>query len=260
MTNKLRNVCVTGSGNGIGKAIAIMLNKHGYNVACADLSLKDAKNTLNEFKNKDKKGIAILVDVTKLSQINKMIQQVVNNFGTLDIMINNAGVTRTSDIMDLNEQDWYWINNVNSKGTFFCLQAAAQQMKFQKSGGRIINMSSVGARGFVDVSNAIYAGSKGAIVSLTKTAAQQLGKYNINVNAICPAPTFTDIVEKLIKTRASEQKKSKEEIIKHYMRDVPLGRFNDPEDIAEMALFLSSDTSKNICGQSFNVDGGLIPS
>ena len=260
MTNKLRNVCVTGSGNGIGKAIAIMLNKHGYNVACADLSLEDAKNTLNEFKNKDKKGIAILVDVTKLSQINKMIQQVVNNFGTLDIMINNAGVTRTSDIMDLNEQDWYWINNVNSKGTFFCLQAAAQQMKFQKSGGRIINMSSVGARGFVDVSNAIYAGSKGAIVSLTKTAAQQLGKYNINVNAICPAPTFTDIVEKLIKTRASEQKKSKEEIIKHYMRDVPLGRFNDPEDIAEMALFLSSDTSKNISGQSFNVDGGLIPS
>ena len=130
MTNKLRNVCVTGSGNGFGKAIAIMLNKHGYNVACADISLEDAKNTLNEFKNKDKKGIAILVDVTKLSQINKMIQQVVNNFGTLDIMINNAGVTRTSDIMDLNEQDWYWINNVNSKGTFFCLQAAAQQMKF----------------------------------------------------------------------------------------------------------------------------------
>ena len=113
-----------------------------------------------------------------------MIQQVVNNFGTLDIMINNAGVTRTSDIMDLNEQDWYWINNVNSKGTFFCLQAAAQQMKFQKSGGRIINMSSVGARGFVDVSNAIYAGSKGAIVSLTKTAAQQLGKYKIS-NSRC---------------------------------------------------------------------------
>ena len=112
----------------------------------------------------------------------------------------------------------------------------------------------------VDVSNVIYAGSKGAIVSLTKTAAQQLGKYNINVNAICPAPTYTDIVEKLIKTRAYEQKKSKDEIIKHYMRDVPLGRFNDPEDIAELALFLSSDSSKNISGQSFNVDGGLIPS
>ena len=80
------------------------------------------------------------------------------------------------------------------------------------------------------------------------------------MNSICPAPTYTDIVEKLIKTRALEQNKSKEEIIKHYMRDVPLGRFNDPNDIAEMALFLSSERSKNISGQSFNVDGGLIPS
>ena len=88
MKNKLRNVCVTGSGNGIGKAIAIMLNKHGFNVACADLSIEDAKNTLNEFENKDDKGIAVLTDITKLSEINKMVQKVVNNFGTLDIMIN----------------------------------------------------------------------------------------------------------------------------------------------------------------------------
>ena len=121
-------------------------------------------------------------------------------------------------------------------------------------------MSSIGARGFVDVSNIIYAGSKGAIISLTKTAAQQLGKYSINVNAICPAPTFTDIVKKLIKTRALEQNKSEEEVLKHYMRDVPLGRFNEPNDIAEIVLFLSSNESQNISGQSFNVDGGLIPS
>ena len=260
MKNELKNVCVTGSGNGIGKAIAILLNKHGYNVACADINVKDAENTLNEFENKDYKSIAILADVSNVSEVEKMINKVVNAFGSLNIMINNAGVTKTSGIMELDENDWYWINNINSKGTFFCLQAAAKQMKLQNTGGRIINMSSVGARGFVDVSNIIYAGSKGAIVSLTKTAAQQLGKYNINVNAICPAPTYTDIVKKLIQTRAVEQEKSQEEIMKHYMRDVPLGRFNDPKDIAEMALFLSSDNSKNISGQSFNVDGGLIPS
>ena len=260
MKEKLKNVCITGSGNGIGKAIAIMFNKHGYNVACADISLKDAHKTLSEFNNKDNKGIAILADISNMTDIKKMIKEVVSAFGSLHIMINNAGVTRTSDIMGLDENDWYWINNINSKGTFFCLQAAAEQMKFQKTGGRIINMSSVGARGFVDVSNVIYAASKGAIVSLTKTAAQQLGKHNINVNSICPSPTYTDIVEKLVKTRALEQNKSKEEIIKHYMRDVPLGRFNDPNDIAEMALFLSSERSKNISGQSFNIDGGLIPS
>ena len=260
MKNELKNVCVTGSGNGIGKAIAILLNKHGYNVACADINVKDAENTLHEFENKDYKSIAILADVSNVSEVEKMINKVVNAFGSLNIMINNAGVTKTSGIMELDENDWYWINNINSKGTFFCLQAAAKQMKLQNTGGRIINMSSVGARGFVDVSNIIYAGSKGAIVSLTKTAAQQLGKYNINVNAICPAPTYTDIVKKLIETRAVQQEKSQEEIMKHYMRDVPLGRFNDPKDIAEMALFLSSDNSKNISGQSFNVDGGLIPS
>ncbi len=260
MKMKLKNVCITGSGNGIGKAIAILLNKHGFNVACADINLKDAQNTLNEFTNKHVKAIAILADVSKISEVTKMINGVVNCFGSLHIMINNAGVTRTSDILDLTEEDWYWINNVNSKGTFFCLQAASEQMKLQKSGGRIINMSSVGAKGFVDVSNAIYAGSKGALVSLTKTAAQQLGKYNINVNSICPAPTYTDIVKKLIDTRALEQNKSQNEILKYYMRDVPLGRFNEPADIAEMALFLSLESSKNISGQSFNVDGGLIPS
>ncbi len=260
MKQKLKNVCITGSGKGIGKAIALKLNKHGYNVACADISLRDAQKTLNQFINRDNKGIAILADVSNLTDINKMFKKVVSSFGSLHIMINNAGVTRTSDIMDLDEKDWYWINNINSKGTFFCLQAAAEQMKLQKSGGRIINMSSVGAKGFVDVSNAIYAASKGSIISLTKTAAQQLGKYNINVNAICPAPTYTDIVKKLVQKRALEQDKTKEEILNHYVRDVPLGRFNKPDDIAEMALFLSSESSKNISGQCFNIDGGLIPS
>ncbi len=260
MKRNFNNVCITGSGNGIGKAISVLLNKHGYNVACVDINLEDAKNTINEFENKVAKSIAIYADISNVSHIKKMIKEVVCSFGSLHIMINNAGVTRTSDIMKLKEQDWYWINNINSKGTFFCLQAAANQMKLQKSGGRIINMSSIGARGFVDVSNAIYAGSKGAILSLTKTAAQQLGKFNINVNAICPSPTCTEIVKKLIKTRALEQNKPENEIMKHYMRDVPLGRFNQPEDIAELALFLSSESSKNISGQSFNVDGGLIPS
>ena len=115
---KLKNVCITGSGNGIGKAIAILLNKHGFNVACADINLKDIKNTLKEFTNKEVKSVPILADISKISDISKMIKEVVNHFGSLHIMINNAGVTRTSDIMKLNENEWYWINNINSKGTF----------------------------------------------------------------------------------------------------------------------------------------------
>ena len=152
------------------------------------------------------------------------------------------------------------MNNINAKGTFFCLQKSAKQMIKQGYGGRIINMSSVGAKGFVDVSNAIYAGTKGAILSMTKTSSQELGEHNINVNSICPAPTYTDIVKKLVEKRAKEKKISKQKMIKYYMRNVPLGRFNETEDISSMVLFLCSEGARNITGQSFNIDGGLIPS
>ena len=136
-----------------------------------------------------------------------MIKIIIKKFGTLDVMVNNAGVTRAAKIEDLNEKDWDWIVDVNAKGTFFCLQAAAKQMIKQKTGGRIINMSSNGAKGFVDVSNVIYAASKGAVLSMTKTAAQQLGKYGTTVNSICQGVTLTDILEKIVETRAIEQKK-----------------------------------------------------
>ena len=189
-----------------------------------------------------------------------MIAKAVKEFGSLDIMVNNAGVTKSLSLFDLDEKHWEWMNNINAKGTFFCLQKSAKQMIKQGHGGRIINMSSVGAKGFVDVSNTIYAATKGSILSMTKTASQELGKYNINVNSICPSPTYTDIVKKLVAKRAREQKKSEKEIMDYYMRDVPLGRFNDPHDIASMVIFLSSSGARNITGQSFNVDGGLIPS
>ena len=108
----------------------------------------------------------------------------------------------------------------------------------QETGGRIINMASVGGKGFVDVSNAIYAASKGAVISLTKTAAQELGKYDITVNAICPGITHTNILSNIVKKRALEQDKSEEDIMKHYVRDIPLKRPNDPKDIAAMVVFL----------------------
>ena len=255
-----KNVCITGAGNGIGRAIAIAMSNEGYNVACADIDLKQAQDTVDLISNKQNSGIAVASDVTKVFDIKNMINKTVEAFGSLDILVNNAGVTRTSNIMDLTEKDWDWIHNVNAKGTFFCLQVAASQMIKQNKGGRIINMASVGGKGFVDVSNAIYAASKGAVISLTKTAAQELAKHEITVNAICPGITHTNILSGIVKKRALEQNKSEEEIMKHYVRDIPLKRPNEPEDIAEMVVFLSSKGARNISGQSYNVDGGLIPS
>ena len=260
MNKIFENVCITGAGNGIGKAIAIAMSNEGYNVICADIDFEEAKKTVKIISRNNGSGLALKTDVTNILDIKDMVNKVVEQFGSLDVMVNNAGVTRTSSIMDLDEKDWDWIHNVNAKGTFFCLQIAAYQMIKQETGGRIINMASVGGKGFVDVSNAIYAASKGAVISLTKTAAQELGKYDITVNAICPGITHTNILSNIVKKRALEQDKSEEDIMKHYVRDIPLKRPNDPKDIAAMVVFLSSEGARNISGQSYHVDGGLIPS
>ena len=260
MEKVFKNICITGAGNGIGRAIAIAMSKEGYNVVCADIDLNQANETLEIILNNNGNGLSIEMDVTNSSDIKKMMKDTVVKYGSLDILVNNAGVTRTSKIMDLTEDDWDWIHNVNAKGTFFCLQAAAKQMIKQNNGGRIINMASVGGKGFVDVSNAIYAASKGAVISLTKTAAQELAKHEITVNSICPGITYTNILSDIVKKRSLEQNKSEEDIMKHYVRDIPLQRPNYPEDIAAMVVFLSSSGARNITGQSYNVDGGLIPS
>lgn len=260
MKKVFKNICITGAGNGIGRAIAIAMSKEGYNVVCADIDLNQANETLEIILDNNGNGLSIEMDVTNSSDIKKMIKDTVVKYGSLDILVNNAGVTRTSKIMDLTEDDWDWIHNVNAKGTFFCLQAAAKQMIKQNNGGRIINMASVGGKGFVDVSNAIYAASKGAVISLTKTAAQELAKHEITVNSICPGITYTNILSDIVKKRSLEQNKSEEDIMKHYVRDIPLQRPNYPEDIAAMVVFLSSSGARNITGQSYNVDGGLIPS
>ena len=244
----------------IGRSIAIALNNEGYNVACADKDSKSLDETLDLMPKEKPKKIKIKMDVSQVKDIDKMIAKTVKEFGSLDIMVNNAGVTKSLSLFDLDEKHWEWMNNINAKGTFFCLQKSAKQMIKQGHGGRIINMSSVGAKGFVDVSNAIYAGTKGAILSMTKTSSQELGEHNINVNSICPAPTYTDIVKKLVEKRAKEKKISKQKMIEYYMRNVPLGRFNETEDISSMVLFLCSEGARNITGQSFNIDGGLIPS
>ena len=251
---------ITGASRGIGKGIVRSFIDQGCSVAFTYSRNKEAaEDLLKEFSSKVKIK-CYQSDASDFQSAQNLVEKVIDDFGNIDILVNNAGVTRTSNIMDLTEKDWDWIHNVNAKGTFFCLQIAADQMIKQNKGGRIINMASVGGKGFVDVSNAIYAASKCAVISLTKTAAQELAKYEITVNSICPGITYTNILSDIVKKRASEQNKTEEEIMKHYVRDIPLKRPNNPEDIASMVVFLSSEGARNISGQSYNVDGGLIPS
>jgi NAD(P)-dependent dehydrogenase (short-subunit alcohol dehydrogenase family) len=187
------------------------------------------------------------------------VARTVAELGRLDVIVNNAGVTRYAYIMDLTEADWDRIHRVNAKGVFFCLQRAAREMIGQ-GGGRIINIASIAGRGYAGTSNAAYAASKGAVIALTKTASQQLARHNINVNAICPGVTRTELGARNAAERAAERGITVAEYQAEADARIPIGRANQPEDIAAMAVFLASPGARNITGQAYNVDGGLVPS
>ena len=262
-------VLVTGAGAGIGRAIALMMAGNGAIVAAADIDptaahLTAADCTQEGAAVENRRAIAIEADCGDVASIDRMIAHTVAKLGRLDVIVNNAGVTRYAYIMDLTEADWDRIHRVNAKGVFFCLQRAAGEMIKQHekdgSGGRIINIASISGRGYAGASNAAYAASKGAVISLTKMAAQQLGRYNINVNAICPGVTRTELGARNALTRAGERGVSVEQMQAEQEAQIPIRRANTPDDIAAMALFLASVGARNITGQSYNVDGGLVPS
>jgi NAD(P)-dependent dehydrogenase (short-subunit alcohol dehydrogenase family) len=257
-------VLVTGAGSGIGQATAVAMGEAGATVAAADIDLAAAQKTADQIASNMRRALAIEVDCGDVASIDAMVGRTVAELGRLDVIVNNAGVTRYSYIMDLTEADWDRIHRVNAKGVFFCLQRAAREMIRQNQsggeGGRIINIASISGRGYQGASNAAYAASKGAVISLTWMAAQQLGRHNINVNAICPGVTRTELGERNSVERAAERGVTVAEMQAQQEAVIPLGRANQPEDIAAMAVFLASPAARNITGQAYNVDGGLVPS
>ena len=257
MTLADRVAIVTGAGNGIGKATALALARAGAQVAAVDVDGGAAKTTAEAAAGLGPRSLALETDVGDLAAIDRMVRRVMETFGRIDVLVNNAGVTRRAYIMDLTEQDWDRIMRVNAKGVFFCLQRVAREMIPRRS-GTIINIASIAGKGYAGTSNAIYAASKGSVISLTRTAALQLARHDINVNAICPGITVTALSEANLAIRARDEGLSVEEMTRRRNAVIPLGRANEPEDVAALAVFLASPGARNITGQSLNVDGGVI--
>ncbi|HTZ36176.1 MAG TPA: SDR family NAD(P)-dependent oxidoreductase, partial [Stellaceae bacterium] len=212
---------VTGAGAGIGRATALAMAGEGAAVAAADIDPAAAQKAVEAMAGKTNRALAIEADCGDVASIDAMIAKTVAAFGRLDIIVNNAGVTRFAHVMDLTEADWDRIHRVNAKGVFFCLQSAARQMIAQKSGGRIISIASIAGRGYTNASNVAYAASKGAVISMTKLAAHQLGAHDINVNAICPGVTRTELGARNAVGRAAARGVSVEELYAEQEATIP---------------------------------------
>jgi NAD(P)-dependent dehydrogenase (short-subunit alcohol dehydrogenase family) len=235
---------VTGAGAGIGKAIASRLASEGAHVVIAECDRDSGQAASREIQTAGLRAEFLELDVGETSAVRAAVSQVARRHGRLDILINNAGITRVAGIFDVTEEDWDRIHRVNARGAFFCMQATATQMREQHA-GRIVNIASIAGKGFRGTSSIAYAASKGAVIAMTRIAAAQLAPYGVTVNAICPGVTETNLAPG---------------IVPHpdLLRAIPIGRLNKAADIADAALFLVSAGAANITGQSLNVDGGLM--
>ena len=255
---------VTGAGRGMGRAITLHLAREGAHVVAADIDGAGAEQTSAAVRGLGRQGLAIEADVGEVADIDRMVRQTVEAFGRIDIGVNNAGVTRRGGtarqllITDISEEDWDTFSRVNARGVFFCMQRMAQAMIRQGDGGRIINIASIAGKGYIGASNAAYAATKGAVIAMTGIAAQQLAEFDINVNSICPGPTRTGLGGTSWEERAEQQGLSLQEYEQQRAAGIPIGRFNEPEDVAAMAVFLAGPGARNITGQAYNVDGGLV--
>lgn len=253
-----KTALVTGAGGGIGRACAIALADAGAAVALADRDRQGADAACADISSAGGTAIPVQVDIGDLKSIDAMIDHVAAELGPVDIAVNNAGIARHGSLLEITEETWDLLQQVNARGTFFCMQRVARQMVEGERPGRIINISSIGGKGFRRTASAAYAASKGAVIAMTYVAAFQLSAHDITVNAICPGVVDTALLRGMLSARSSATGTPVEDLIRDLEQMVPLGRLNTPEDMAAMVVFLAGPGGHNITGQTFNIDGGLI--
>lgn len=246
---------VTGAGQGIGRGIALRLARDGAAVAVLDVNADAVKAGVSDLTALGRRALGLVVDLYDVGAITPAIERVVTSWGHLDVLVNNAGIMRTTPLLDVSEKEWDNILDLNLKAAFFCLQAAARVMIAQ-SYGRIVNIASIsGLGGRPD--HVHYAAAKAGIISLTYSAALALAPYGITVNAICPGVVDTPLTRDLHKDRGKLAGIPGEESLRRMVERIPLGRVATPDDIAAAVASFVSDDAGYITGQVLCVDGGL---
>lgn len=246
---------VTGSGQGIGEGIARQLSGEGCQVVIADTNIDQAERVAASLQNGGNPALAVQADVTDADSVDRLVQTAVDEWGRLDLLVNNAGVIRAQFITDMTEADWDLVLSVNLKGTFLCSRAAARVMVEQRS-GNIVNISSKsGKKGGQWLS--AYCASKFGVIGLTQSMAQDLAAFGVRVNAVCPGNVFaTPMWDSLYEPYAKKLGIPVEKVKSYYNEKVPLGRECEVKDIANVVVFLASEDASYMTGQAINVTGG----
>ena len=252
-----KSVLVTGAARGFGRAIAELAVEEGARVAVSDVNLDGVEAVAQAIRDRGGEAVAIEADVSDIGSIDAMVAAAVDAFGGIDVLANNAGITRFAPLLEVSEGDWDSIMGVNAKGAFFVLQRVAREMVARGRGGRIINMASVAGK-TGRASNAAYAASKASVISITYQAASALASHDINVNAICPGAAETEMFAGIRRQRAAAFGQTYEQNTLDTLASVPLGRIIDPQDVARLLVFLAGPGGHNITGQTIHVDGGVL--
>lgn len=237
---------ITGSSNGIGREIARIFSKNGAKVVINypfERSQEEANKIVKEIEEAGGEAIAVRADVSRFDEAQALIKTTVDTFGTLDILVNNAGITRDMLLLRMTEEEFDSVIDINLKGVFNCMKHGSRIM--MKKGGSIINMSSVvGLHGNIGQCN--YSASKAGVIGMTKSAAREFASKNLRINAIAPGFIVSNMTDKL-----------SDGIKENTLRGIPLGRFGNVEEVANVALFLASDLSSYVTGEVIKVDGGM---
>jgi len=253
-----KTAIVTGAGRGIGKAIALALAKEGANVIVSDINLNEAKQVEKEIKKLGRKSLSVKTDVTSKKEVDDLINKTIEKFGSIDIMVSNAGVSSMEYVVDMPEEKWDFNMDVNLKGTFLVTQAAAKQMIKQQK-GKIVCTASMAGKGGV-ATQAHYNASKHGVVAYVKSLAQELAPYGINVNSVCPGSIKTSMQDREVQWSAQIRGggATPESIREEMVNFTPFGRIGLPGDVAKVVVFLVSDDAAFMTGQAINVTGGQI--